>query len=57
MIIYRKNTFAISKPKDPNVFWAYQLPFIEKLRGFKTFKEAKDYVDECIKEEEKLESF
>jgi len=50
MIIYRKNTFVITKPKSPNLIWAYQLPFCEKQKEFKTLKEAKDYIDKCLNE-------
>ena len=53
-IIYKRRCFEITesiKDNKPN-YWAYKMPYYENVKDFRDLKEAKDYINNLIKEQE-----
>ena len=53
-IIYKRRGFEITesiKYNEPN-YWAYKMPYYENMTEFTDLKEAKNYINNLIKEQE-----
>jgi len=53
-IIYKRRCFEIIETRkyDKPIYQVYRLPYYEDMKEFKDLKEAKNYINNLIKEQE-----